>query len=275
MLPSGVVRPGKLSVIGGGAVLDPRSLLQEIAGLEARGLRVGPERLAVAENVPLILPLHKELDALRENAAGAGKIGTTGRGIGPAYEDEVGRRAVRLAGLACPDAIEAAVPRLARHHNALRAAFGAPPVDECALRRSLAELAPKILRFSRPVWSLLHELEAAGKSILFEGAQGLLLDIDHGTYPFVTSSSVVPGGAAGGSGIGPGSIRSVMGVSKAYATRVGAGAIATGCRHRRRSSRRSNPFTRPFRDGRETPRERGASRRCRRRRRGMSAGWRS
>ena len=227
MLPSGVVRPGKLSVIGGGVVLDPWSLLQEIAGLEERGLQIGPERLAIAENVPLILPLHKELDALRENAAGAGKIGTTGRGIGPAYEDKIGRRAIRLADLADPDAVEAAIPRLARHHNALRTAYGAPPVDERALRQSLAEVAPKILPFSRPVWNLLHELEAAGKSILFEGAQGLLLDIDHGTYPFVTSSSVVPGSATAGSGIGPGSVGSVLGVSKAYATRVGAGPFPT------------------------------------------------
>ena len=227
MLPSGVVRPGKLSVIGGGTVLDPWSLLQEIAGLEERGLRIDPERLAIAENVPLILPLHKELDALRENAAGAGKIGTTGRGIGPAYEDKVGRRAVRLADLTDPNAVEAAIFRLAQHHNALRAAFGAPPVDKRALERSLTELAPKILPFSRPVWNLLHELEAAGKSILFEGAQGLLLDIDHGTYPFVTSSSVVPGSAAAGSGIGSASVGSVLGVSKAYATRVGAGPFPT------------------------------------------------
>lgn len=227
-LPSGVVRGGKLSVIGNGVVLDPWHLLKEIAGIRDQGVDISPENLMIAENTPLILPIHGELDRAREEAASAGtKIGTTGRGIGPAYEDKVGRRSVRVADLADPATLEARVDRALQHHNPLRKGLGFEPVDRDALLASLRDIAPQILAYAAPVWKVLNEKRKAGKRILFEGAQGALLDIDFGTYPFVTSSNVIAGQAATGTGIGPGSIDFVLGIVKAYTTRVGEGPFPT------------------------------------------------
>jgi adenylosuccinate synthase len=226
LLPSGVVR-GKLSVIGNGVVLDPQALVEEIARLEAQGLTITPRILRVAANVPLILPLHRELDAARESSNVGTRIGTTKRGIGPAYEDKVGRRAIRLMDLAEPDGLPAKVERLLAHHNALRRGLGMEEVDGGAIVSSLREIAPRVLPFMDAVWRLLDEERRAGKRILFEGAQGALLDVDHGTYPFVTSSSTVAGAAAAGSGLGPGAIDYVLGIAKAYTTRVGEGPFPT------------------------------------------------
>ena len=226
LLPSGIVR-GTLSIIGNGVVLDPWALRDEIARIERQGVRISPDNLAIADNCPLILPLHRELDGLREAAAGAGKIGTTGRGIGPAYEDKVGRRAIRVADLAHLDAIEPQLDRLCAHHNALRAGFGEAPVDRARLVAELREIAPFVLRFAEPVWKRLNEVKRAGKRILFEGAQGVLLDVDHGTYPFVTSSNTVSGTVASGSGLGPSAGGFVLGIVKAYTTRVGSGPFPT------------------------------------------------
>ncbi|GHG90589.1 adenylosuccinate synthase [Pseudodonghicola xiamenensis] len=227
-LPSGVVRGGKLSVIGNGVVLDPWHLVSEIAKIREQGVEISPETLMVAENTPLILPLHGELDRAREEAAAKGtKIGTTGRGIGPCYEDKVGRRAIRVADLADRATLEARVDRALTHHNALRAGLGLEPVDRDGLIAKLEEIAPEILQYAAPVWKVLTEKRKAGKRILFEGAQGSLLDIDFGTYPFVTSSNVIAGQAATGVGIGPGSIDFVLGIVKAYTTRVGEGPFPT------------------------------------------------
>ncbi|MGD9865551.1 MAG: adenylosuccinate synthase, partial [Pseudodonghicola sp.] len=227
-LPSGVVRGGKLSVIGNGVVLDPWHLVGEIAKIREQGVEISPETLMVAENTPLILPFHGELDRAREEAAAKGtKIGTTGRGIGPCYEDKVGRRAIRVADLADRATLEARVDRALTHHNALRAGLGLEPVDRDALIAKLEEIAPEILQYAAPVWKVLTEKRKAGKRILFEGAQGSLLDIDFGTYPFVTSSNVIAGQAATGVGIGPGSIDFVLGIVKAYTTRVGEGPFPT------------------------------------------------
>ncbi len=227
-LPSGVVRGGKLSVIGNGVVLDPWHLLREIETIREQGVEITPENLMIAENTPLILPFHGELDRAREEAAAKGaKIGTTGRGIGPAYEDKVGRRSVRVADLADRATLEARVDRALTHHNALRKGLGADLIDRDAVIAQLEEIAPKILRFAAPVWKELNERRKAGKRILFEGAQGALLDIDFGTYPFVTSSNVIAGQAATGTGIGPGSIDFVLGIVKAYTTRVGEGPFPT------------------------------------------------
>jgi len=227
-LPSGVVRGGKLSVIGNGVVLDPWHLLAEIEAIRGQGVEITPETLMVAENTPLILPFHGELDRAREEAASAGtKIGTTGRGIGPAYEDKVGRRSVRVADLADPATLEARVDRALLHHNALRKGLGIDPIDRGEVIARLNEIAPKILEYAAPVWKVLNEKRRAGKRILFEGAQGSLLDIDFGTYPFVTSSNVIAGQAATGTGIGPGSIDFVLGIVKAYTTRVGEGPFPT------------------------------------------------
>ena len=227
-LPSGVVRSGKLSVIGNGVVLDPWHLVQEIATIRAQGVEIKPETLMIAENTPLILPIHGELDRAREEAASKGnKIGTTGRGIGPAYEDKVGRRAVRVADLADAATLEARVDRALAHHDALRRGLGLEPVDRAALLEKLREIAPQILPFAGPVWKVLNEKRRAGHRILFEGAQGALLDIDFGTYPFVTSSNVIAGQAATGTGIGPGAIDFVLGIVKAYTTRVGEGPFPT------------------------------------------------
>ncbi|MFG1394707.1 adenylosuccinate synthase [Xanthobacter agilis] len=227
LLPSGVVRPGKLSVIGNGVVLDPQALVDELARLAAQGVEVGPDRLRIAETTPLILPLHRELDALREAGAAGTRIGTTKRGIGPAYEDKVGRRAIRLVDLVDAKALPAKVERLLTHHNALRRGLGLDPVDGAALVNELLALAPRVLPFMDRVWELLDKARRDGKRILFEGAQGALLDIDHGTYPFVTSSNTVAGSASSGTGIGPGALGYVLGITKAYTTRVGEGPFPT------------------------------------------------
>ncbi|CUH76409.1 adenylosuccinate synthase [Tropicibacter naphthalenivorans] len=227
-LPSGVVRKGKLSVIGNGVVLDPWHLINEIETVRAQGVDISPQTLMIAENTPLILPIHGELDRAREEAASKGtKIGTTGRGIGPCYEDKVGRRAIRVADLADEATLEARVDRALQHHDPLRKGLGIEPVDREALMAQLKEIAPKILEYAGPVWKVLNEKRRAGDRILFEGAQGALLDIDFGTYPFVTSSNVIAGQAATGTGIGPGSIDFVLGIVKAYTTRVGEGPFPT------------------------------------------------
>jgi len=227
-LPSGVVRGGKLSVIGNGVVLDPWHLVKEIAQIREQGVAITPETLMIAENTALILPIHGELDRAREEAASKGtKIGTTGRGIGPAYEDKVGRRAVRVADLADEETLIARVDRALQHHDPLRRGLGIEAVDREALIAQLMEIAPQILPYAAPVWKVLNEQRRAGKRILFEGAQGALLDIDFGTYPFVTSSNVIAGQAATGVGIGPGSIDYVLGIVKAYTTRVGEGPFPT------------------------------------------------
>jgi len=222
LLPSGLVR-GTLSLIGNGVVLDPWHFRDEMAKLRAQGVEITPETLQVAETAPLILPFHRDLDALREDASGAGKIGTTRRGIGPAYEDKVGRRAIRVCDLAHLDDLGPQLDRLCAHHDALRAGFGQPPIDRDRLLEELREIAPSVLPYAAPVWLTLKGAKEAGKRILFEGAQGALLDIDHGTYPFVTSSNTVSGAAASGSGLGPGSVGFVLGIVKAYTTRVGSG----------------------------------------------------
>ena len=226
LLPSGIVR-GTLSIIGNGVVLDPWALQSEIAKLTAQGVTITTENFAIADNCPLILPIHRELDGLREAAAGSGKIGTTGRGIGPAYEDKVGRRAIRVCDLGHLDHLDAQLDRLCAHHDALRAGFGEPPVDRLALVAALKEIAPYVLQFAQPVWRRLNRVKKAGARILFEGAQGVLLDVDHGTYPFVTSSNTVSGTAASGSGLGPSATGFVLGIVKAYTTRVGAGPFPT------------------------------------------------
>jgi len=226
LLPSGIVR-GTLSIIGNGVVLDPWHLKAEIAKLEGQGVTISRDNFAVADNCPLILPIHGELDVMRENAAGAGKIGTTGRGIGPAYEDKVGRRAIRVCDLAQLDAMEPQLDRLCAHHDALRAGFGQLPVDREALLAALREIAPFVLQYAEPVWRRLNKVKKAGARILFEGAQGVLLDVDHGTYPFVTSSNTVSGTAASGSGLGPSATGFVLGIVKAYTTRVGSGPFPT------------------------------------------------
>ncbi|MFM8748452.1 MAG: adenylosuccinate synthase [Aestuariivirga sp.] len=227
LLPSGIVRPGKLSVIGNGVVIDPWALAAEIDKLGSQAVEITRHNLRVAGNATLILPLHRDLDQMREAAAGAAKIGTTGRGIGPAYEDKVGRRAIRVSDLADLGTIGPKVARLLGHHNALRRGMGQPEVKADDLIAELAAIAPRILPFSDAVWALLDEAKRDGKRILFEGAQGILLDIDHGTYPYVTSSNTVAGQAAAGSGLGPSSIGYVLGIAKAYTTRVGSGPFPT------------------------------------------------
>ncbi len=223
LLPSGIVRPGKLSVIGNGVVLDPWALLAEIEKLRGQGVEIGPANLTIAENTPLILPLHQDLDRMREEAAGQAKIGTTGRGIGPAYEDKVGRRSVRVADLGDEATLETRLDRLLAHHDALRRGLGAAPIDRAGLKAMLVEVAPKVLPYAGPVWKVLAEKRREGRRILFEGAQGALLDIDFGTYPFVTSSNTLAGMAATGTGMGPGAVGFVLGIVKAYTTRVGEG----------------------------------------------------
>ncbi|MCH7956986.1 MAG: adenylosuccinate synthase [Proteobacteria bacterium] len=227
LLPSGVVRGGKLSIIGNGVVVDPWALADEIEGMRAQGIAISPENLSIAENAPLILPLHRALDQARESALGKDRIGTTGRGIGPAYEDKVARRAIRVGDLAEPQVLAEKVDRLLLHHNALLRGLGLPEVDRDGLIQALEEITPKILPFAGTVWKQLDEARRAGKRILFEGAQGTMLDIDHGTYPFVTSSNSVAGMAAVGSGQGPGAVDYVLGITKAYTTRVGSGPFPT------------------------------------------------
>jgi adenylosuccinate synthase len=226
LLPSGIVT-GTLSIIGNGVVLDPWALKDEVERLRGQGVRVEPDVLRVAETCPLILPIHRDLDALREDASGASKIGTTRRGIGPAYEDKVGRRAIRVCDLAHLGELDPLLDRLCAHHDALRAGFGQPPVDRERLKRDLAEIADFVLQFARPVWVDLDEARARGRRVLFEGAQGVLLDVDHGTYPFVTSSNTVAGTTGSGSGMGPGAAGFVLGIVKAYTTRVGSGPFPT------------------------------------------------
>jgi adenylosuccinate synthase len=227
LLPSGVVRKGKLSVIGNGVVIDPWAFAEEIKRVEALGLHISRENLRIAENATLILPLHRELDALREAEAGAGRIGTTKRGIGPAYEDKVGRRAIRVMDLQDLPSLKLKIERILAHHNPLRRGLGQLEIGADELCDQLKAIAPTLLPFIDTVWSLLDAERRAGKRILFEGAQGVLLDIDHGTYPFVTSSNTVAAHAATGSGVGPGSINYVLGISKAYTTRVGEGPFPT------------------------------------------------
>jgi adenylosuccinate synthase len=228
LLPSGIVRPGKLSVIGNGVVLDPHHLVHEIAEIEKQGISVTPQSLKIAENCTLILSLHRELDAHRESGlVGGTKIGTTKRGVGPAYEDKVGRRAIRLMDLAEPDTLDDKILRLLAHHDPLRKGLGLEPVSAAALREELISVAPRVLPFMDATWDLLDAERRAGRRILFEGAQGALLDVDHGTYPFVTSSNTVAANAATGSGLGPRSIGYVLGIAKAYTTRVGGGPFPT------------------------------------------------
>ncbi len=227
LLPSGIVRPGKMSVIGNGVVVDPWALVKEIETLSSQGVAISPETLKLADNAVLILPVHRDLDALREDANDAVKIGTTRRGIGPAYEDKVGRRAIRVADLRDEAALDAKIATLLAHHNALRRGFGRDEFDGAALKAEILAIAPQILPYAAPVWEVLFEARRSGKRILFEGAQGTLLDIDHGTYPFVTSSNTMAGQAACGSGLGPGAVDYVLGITKAYTTRVGEGPFPT------------------------------------------------
>jgi adenylosuccinate synthase len=226
LLPSGVVR-GKLGIIGNGVVLDPDALLAEIERVTAQGLSVTPENLRIAENTPLILPLHPALDKAREAARGEDKIGTTGRGIGPAYEDKVGRRSIRLCDLAEPATLSAKLDELLLHHNSLLRGLGAATFEKQALLDGLLALAPRLLPFAEPVWERLDEARQRGQRVLFEGAQAVMLDVDHGTYPYVTSSNTVAGNAAAGAGIGPDAIGTVLGIAKAYTTRVGSGPFPT------------------------------------------------
>ena len=227
MLPSGVVREEKLSIIGNGVVLDPWALLKEIDSIRKQDINITSKNLCIADNAPLILPLHGNLDRVREEALGKAKIGTTGRGIGPAYEDKVARRAIRVGDLADPEALEEKINKLLFHHNALLRGLDMEEIDATKLLDQLKEVAPKLLPFSQPVWKKLDEAKKTGKRVLYEGAQGTMLDIDHGTYPFVTSSNVVAGHAAAGSGQGPGAINYVLGITKAYTTRVGSGPFPT------------------------------------------------
>ncbi|MBV8507539.1 MAG: adenylosuccinate synthase [Alphaproteobacteria bacterium] len=227
LLPSGVVRPGKLSIIGNGVVVDPWALLDEIDAIRAKGVDVTPQTLKLADNAALILPSHGALDRARDRRRGDKKLGTTGLGIGPAYEDKVGRRAIRVCDLADPPALEWRVDDVLLHHNALLRGLAEPEVDRGELLTALQEIAPRISPYAGPVWRLLDEARSQGKRILFEGAQGAMLDVDHGTYPFVTSSNAVAGQAAAGSGTAPGAIGFVLGITKAYTTRVGAGPFPT------------------------------------------------
>ncbi|RXF73321.1 adenylosuccinate synthase [Hansschlegelia zhihuaiae] len=227
LLPSGVVRPGKLSIIGNGVVVDPHALADEIARLKEQGVELTPETLKVADNATLILSVHRELDALREGSTEGTRIGTTKRGIGPAYEDKVGRRAIRLRDLANLPTLGPKIDRMLSHHNALRRGFGLPELTHEAIYEELSSAAPKVLPYVEATWELLDERARAGDRILFEGAQGALLDVDHGTYPFVTSSNTTAGQAATGSGLGPRAIGYVLGIAKAYTTRVGEGPFPT------------------------------------------------
>jgi len=226
LLPSGIVR-GTLSVIGNGVVLDPWALQAEVEKLTGQGVSISPQTLQIADTCPLILPFHRDLDALREDASGAGKIGTTRRGIGPAYEDKVGRRAIRVCDLAHLGALGPQLDRICAHHDALRAGFGKKGIDRGRLLRDLGEIAEFVLQFAHPVWLTLNAAHGSGRRILFEGAQGVLLDVDHGTYPFVTSSNTVAGTAAAGTGLGPSAAGFVLGIVKAYTTRVGSGPFPT------------------------------------------------
>jgi adenylosuccinate synthase len=227
LLPSGVVRAGKLSIIGNGVVVDPWALIAEIDAMQAKGVAITPQTLRLADNAALILPSHGALDRAREERRGDKKLGTTGRGIGPAYEDKVGRRALRVCDLADPQALEWRVDDLLLHHNALLRGLGEPEVDRARLIAALEDIAPRVLAYAGPVWRLLDEARAQGRRILFEGAQGAMLDVDHGTYPYVTSSNTLAGQAAAGSGMAAGAVGYVLGIAKAYTTRVGTGPFPT------------------------------------------------
>ncbi len=227
LLPSGIVRPNKLSIIGNGVVIDPFALFSEIESVGKLGVKVTPDNLRIAENAPLILPIHRSVDQSAETNRGSAKIGTTGRGIGPAYEDKVARRAIRVCDLADVDILRDKVQNLLAYHNALLKASGGQQMSVEEILEPLLAVAPKILPFSTPVWMLLHQLRRDGKRILFEGAQGALLDVDHGTYPYVTSSNTLAGTATIGSGVGINTIGYVLGITKAYTTRVGSGPFPT------------------------------------------------
>ena len=227
LLPSGVVRQNKLSIVGNGVVFDPWAFIREVNSIKEQGVDVSPANLLVAENVPLILPVHGAVDRAREEARGAGKIGTTGRGIGPAYEDKVARRAIRLCDLTDEAVLKEKVEALLAHHNLILRGLGAAEMTPADLLDPLREITPQVLPYASVVWKTLDELRRAGKRILFEGAQGSMLDIDHGTYPYVTSSNTVAGNAAAGSGMGPRAVGYVLGICKAYTTRVGSGPFPT------------------------------------------------
>ena len=227
LLPSGVVRPGKLSIIGSGVVIDPFALLKEIENIKNLGVAISPENLKIAENAVLILPIHRQIDQVSEATRGSGKIGTTGRGIGPAYEDKVGRRAIRVCDLADDDILNAKLDAMLAYHNVLLKAFDIAPMTKEEILTPLKEIAPTILSFATPVWRLLDDVRKSGKRILFEGAQGIMLDVDHGTYPYVTSSNTVAGAATIGSGTGLSNVGYVLGITKAYTTRVGSGPFPT------------------------------------------------
>ena len=227
LLPSGIVRKNKISIIGNGVVVDPWALLEEIKEIKSKGVNVEPDNFIISESANLILPFHKEMDEIREDAAGKGKIGTTRRGIGPAYEDKVGRRSIRVMDLRSEKNLDQRLELVLLHHNAIRKGLGKKIFEKDKLKEDLLKIAPEILKFSQPVWSKIDELKKQKKKILFEGAQGILLDVDHGTYPFVTSSNTVASSAATGTGCGPNSINYVLGITKAYTTRVGEGPFPT------------------------------------------------
>ena len=227
LLPSGIVRKDKISIIGNGVVVDPWALLDEIDEIKSKGVKVSPENLIISESANLILPFHKEMDEIREDAAGNAKIGTTRRGIGPAYEDKVGRRSIRVMDLVSKENLDHRLETVLLHHNAIRKGLGKKVYKKDKLKKDLLKIAPEILKYSKPVWKKIDEFKSQNKKILFEGAQGVLLDVDHGTYPFVTSSNTVASSAATGSGCGPNSINYVLGITKAYTTRVGEGPFPT------------------------------------------------
>ena len=227
LLPSGIVRKNKISIIGNGVVVDPWALLDEIKEIKSKGVEISEENLILSESANLILPFHKEMDEIREDAAGKAKIGTTRRGIGPAYEDKVGRRSIRVMDLISEKNLDHRLETVLMHHNAIRKGLGKELFEKNKLKKELLEIAPQILKFSKPVWKKIDEFKNEGKKILFEGAQGILLDVDHGTYPFVTSSNTVASSAATGSGCGPNTIGYVLGITKAYTTRVGEGPLPT------------------------------------------------
>jgi len=227
LLPSGIVRKNKISVIGNGVVVDPWALLDEIKEIREKGVEVSPENLMISEAANLILPFHREMDEIREDAAGKGKIGTTRRGIGPAYEDKVGRRSIRVMDLRSENNLDQRLETVLLHHNAIRKGLGKKIFEKDQLKKDLLKIAPEILKFSQPVWLKIDQFKKQKKRILFEGAQGILLDVDHGTYPFVTSSNTVASSAATGTGCGPNSINYVLGITKAYTTRVGEGPFPT------------------------------------------------
>ena len=221
LLPSGIVRKGKISILGNGVVIDPWSLLDEIDEIKKKGINVSPENFMISESASLILPFHKEMDEIREDAAGKNKIGTTRRGIGPCYEDKVGRRSIRVMDLRSESNLDSRLENVLLHHNAIRKGLKKKIFSKTKLKKQLLEIAPKILKFAKPVWLKLDQFKKDRKKILFEGAQGILLDVDHGTYPFVTSSNTVPATASTGSGTGPKDMGYILGITKAYTTRVG------------------------------------------------------